>query len=65
MLWSGPISAVGLITFIGLAYAFSRNNKAVKWRPVIWGVALQIVLAAVIVLRTSFGFRSFPGLAAW
>lgn len=55
------VSAFGLFVFIGLAFAFSTNRKAVKWRPVIWGVGLQFVLA-VIVLRTSFGFAAFSWL---
>lgn len=54
-------SAFGLIVFIGIAYAFSTNRKAVKWRPVIWGVALQVVLA-VVVLRTRVGFQVFSWL---
>ncbi len=55
------ISAFGLIVFVALAYAFSTNRKAVKWRPVIWGVALQVVLA-IVVLRTAVGFAVFAWL---
>ena len=36
---------LGLITFLGLAYAFSTNRRAIKWRTVIWGLGLQIVFA--------------------
>ncbi len=54
-------SAFGLVVFIGLAYAFSTNRKAVKWRPMIWGLILQFVLA-IIVLRTKVGYAIFSWL---
>jgi CNT family concentrative nucleoside transporter len=55
------ISALGLVVFLGVAYAFSTNRRAVRWRTVLWGLALQVVLA-VIVIRTPWGFAAFSFL---
>jgi CNT family concentrative nucleoside transporter len=41
---------------IGLAYAFSTNRKAIRWRTVFWGLGLQI-LFAFLVLDFSAGQR--------
>ena len=45
---------LGLITFLGLAYAFSTNRSAIRWRTVIWGLTLQIIFA-FLVIKWSFG----------
>jgi CNT family concentrative nucleoside transporter len=45
---------LGLITFIGLAYALSTNRKAIRWRTVAWGLGLQIVFA-FLVIKWSYG----------
>lgn len=42
------VSGLGLLVLIFIAWLFSANRKAVKWRPVIWGVALQIILAVIL-----------------
>lgn len=55
------ISALGLLVFVGIAWAISTNRKAVRWRPVLWGIGLQLTLA-VLVLRTAVGFRVFKWL---
>ncbi|MGE5658001.1 MAG: NupC/NupG family nucleoside CNT transporter [Actinomycetota bacterium] len=52
------ISLLGLLVFVGLSYAFSVNRRAVRWEPVLWGIALQIIFA-VLILKTQ------PGLAAF
>jgi concentrative nucleoside transporter, CNT family len=43
---------LGLITFLGLAYAFSTNRKAIKWRTVAWGLGLQIIFAFLVIKWT-------------
>jgi concentrative nucleoside transporter, CNT family len=43
---------LGLITFIGLAYALSTNRRAIKWRTVAWGLGLQIVFAFLVIKWT-------------
>jgi concentrative nucleoside transporter, CNT family len=40
---------LGLITFLGLAYAFSTNRRAIRWRTVAWGLCLQIVFAFLVI----------------
>ncbi|WP_433963913.1 NupC/NupG family nucleoside CNT transporter [Tunturiibacter gelidiferens] len=40
---------LGLITFLGLAYAFSTNRRAIRWRTVAWGLGLQIVFAFLVI----------------
>jgi CNT family concentrative nucleoside transporter len=55
------ISALGLVVFIGLAYAFSVNRRAVRWQPVLWGIALQLIFA-LLILRTAPGFVVFSFL---
>ncbi len=42
------VSLLGIGVFIGLAWLLSANRKAVMWRPVAWGVGLQLLFAAVV-----------------
>ncbi len=53
----------GLAVLLGIAWLFSNNKRAVDWRLVATGVALQIVFAA-FVLMTSWGSTIFEGLGA-
>lgn len=46
------MSACGVLVLLGLAYALSVRRRAVQWRPVLWGVALQILLALLILNPT-------------
>ena len=45
---------LGLFVFLGLAYAFSTNRRAIRWRTVAWGLGLQ-VLFAFLVIRWNAG----------
>ncbi len=45
---------LGLLTMVLLAWLFSTNRKAIRWRTVAWGLGLQI-LFAFIVLRVNAG----------
>lgn len=47
-------SVVGMLLILGIAYALSYNRKAISWRIVFGGLALQIVFA-LIVLKTDAG----------
>jgi CNT family concentrative nucleoside transporter len=49
----------GIICFIAIVAAFSRNLRAVNWRTVGWGIALQVGLALVILKLEVGGVR--PG----
>src|ERR1039457_4255554 len=44
---------VGVFCFFGLVAMFSSNLRAVNWRTIGWGMALQVVLA-VLVLKVDF-----------
>ncbi len=41
-------SAAGIIFFFGIVAAFSTNLRAVQWKTIYWGVALQVVLALLV-----------------
>ncbi len=45
---------LGLVTFLALAFAFSTNRRAIRWRTVAWGLSLQI-LFAFLVIKWSLG----------
>jgi CNT family concentrative nucleoside transporter len=51
---------LGLLTMLGLAYAFSTNRRAIKAKTVAWGLGLQIVFA-VFVLKVNAGRWLFEG----
>jgi len=55
------ISALGLAVFVGLSYAFSVDRRAVKWPPVLWGIALQLIFA-ILILKTAPGLAVFKFL---
>src|SRR6266705_131072 len=49
---------LGLLTMLGLAYAFSTNRRAIRPKTVAWGLGLQIVFA-IFVLKADIGRRIF------
>jgi concentrative nucleoside transporter, CNT family len=49
---------LGLLTMLGLAYAFSTNRRAINKKTVAWGLGLQIVFA-VFVLKIEIGRALF------
>ena len=56
------VSLLGLAVFIGIAYAMSTNRKEVRWKTVLWGVALQFIFA-LIVLQPSMQDFFFDGVS--
>jgi len=56
-------SLLGLLVFMGIAYALSTDRKAIKGRTVLWGVSLQFLLA-LFVLKTQLGQDVFSWLGA-
>jgi CNT family concentrative nucleoside transporter len=52
---------LGMALIIGIGYALSRNRRAVDWRVVAWGVALQVGFA-IFVLRVPAGQELFRRL---
>jgi CNT family concentrative nucleoside transporter len=57
------IGLLGLGVFVGFSYLVSVNRRAIRWRPVLWGFALQI-LFALIILRTAVGLAVFQWLGS-
>lgn len=55
------IALLGLGVFIGFAYLTSVNRRAVRWQPVLWGLALQLIFA-LFILRTPLGLGLFQWL---
>ncbi len=49
---------LGLLTMLGLAYAFSTDRRAINKKTVVWGLGLQVVFA-IFVLKIEFGRRLF------
>ncbi len=47
---------LGLLTMLLLAWLFSTDRRAIRWRTVLWGLGLQLVFA-VLVMRFTFGER--------
>jgi CNT family concentrative nucleoside transporter len=43
---------LGLVVFLGLAYAFSTNRRAIRWKTVAWGLGLQVVFAFAVIKWT-------------
>ena len=52
------ISALGLVVFLAIAYVFSTNRRAIRWRTVAWGLGLQIAIA-LFIIKTPVGFELF------
>jgi concentrative nucleoside transporter, CNT family len=55
------ISLLGLLVFIAMAWLLSVNRRAVVWRPVLWGVGLQVIFA-LLIIKTRPGKELFDWL---
>lgn len=53
---------IGFFAILAIAWAMSTNKSAIKWRPVIWGLILQIVVA-VFVLKGEPIANALAGVA--
>jgi len=40
---------LGLTVFLALAYAFSTDRRAIRWKTVIWGLGLQVAFAFAVI----------------
>jgi CNT family concentrative nucleoside transporter len=56
------ISLLGMLVLLVLGWALSVNRKAVPWRVILWGTALQFAFA-LFILRTPLGERIFSGVS--
>jgi CNT family concentrative nucleoside transporter len=41
---------LGIVVFVALCWLFSTHRRQVRWRPVIWGFALQAVIAFAVIV---------------
>ena len=44
------LSFAGILAMLGVCWVISYDRKAIKLRPVLWGVGLQILFAAIVLL---------------
>lgn len=42
------LSLLGIAVMVGLAWVLSVDRKAIRWRPVLWGVGLQLAFGLVV-----------------
>ena len=54
---------LGMLTVLGLAYVFSANRQAIRYKTVAWGLGLQIAFAFLI-MRWEYGRLFFEKLGA-
>src|SRR5436190_22909546 len=52
------VSLLGLMAFVGVAWAMSSHRKLFPWRTVLWGLALQFIFA-LLILKTPWGAAVF------
>jgi CNT family concentrative nucleoside transporter len=56
-------SVLGIVVFLGIAWAFSTDRKAISLRTLSWGLGLQLALG-LFVLRTQIGQDLFAWIGA-
>ncbi len=57
------VGILGMLTMMGLAYLFSTNRSAIRYKTVFWGLGLQIAFA-FLVMRWTYGQLIFAKLGA-
>jgi len=55
------VSALGFVAMIAIGWLFSSDRRRFPWRTVVWGSALQLGLA-LLLLRTAVGAAFFSGM---
>ena len=56
------VALIGFVAILLIAYLISTDRKAIKWRPVVWGLILQIIVA-ILVLKGRQIAALFGGMA--
>ncbi len=56
------LSAVGYVALLAIAWLLSSNRSAIARRPILWGIALQLILA-VLLLASPLSNLLFPVFA--
>jgi CNT family concentrative nucleoside transporter len=57
------IGILGMLLMMGLAYIFSTNRRAIRYKTVAWGLGLQIGFAFLI-MRWEYGRLFFEKMGA-
>ena len=57
------VGVLGMITMMAVAYLFSTNRRAIRYKTVAWGLGLQIVFA-FLVMRWQYGRLIFQKAGA-
>src|SRR5271168_2907872 len=57
------VGILGMMTMIALAFLFSTNRSAIRYKTVAWGLGLQIAFA-FLVMRWEYGRLVFEKLGA-
>lgn len=57
--WYRILSVGGMLVLLGIAFLMSNNRKAIKLKTVLWGIALQLLFAIIIL---GDGLLSFIGM---
>ena len=52
------IGIIGIFVLLGIAYLMSNNRKKIDYRVVVWGIALQLIFA-ILILKTGPGKALF------
>src|ERR1051325_10842964 len=59
---------IGFVGILAIAFLLSTNRRAIRWKTVFWGLALQIVTAICVLKGTQiaalFG-RFMPAISQW
>ena len=50
------VSLLGLLVFLGIAFLMSNNRSKIRPRIILWGVSLQLLLAAIILGNPMISF---------
>ena len=58
-LGSRAAALLGIVVFVGIAWAFSEHRRKFPWRVVAWGLALQLGLA-LLLLRSPASAATVP-----
>jgi len=53
---------IGFVVILGIAFLLSNNKRAIRWRTVGWGLALQIIIA-ITVLKGELIAQTFAPIA--
>jgi len=46
------LAVFGIVVLLGIAWLLSSNRQAIKWRPVLWGIALQVAFGLIVLSPT-------------